>query len=529
MGSLAILIGIYSYLIFALGVLGYLYKGCLLVTTFLFLFFSFWFIRSSFKKELAVFLKDIEKDKISKVFLSLILIQALVNLVGTLGPELGFDALWYHLTLPKIYLANHRLLYIPGNLLYYSPMPKLVEMIYTASLAIGSEILAKLVHFLFGVLSAIALFKLSRRYLAIRISLAITTIFYTCLVVGWQSITAYVDLGRTFFEILAFDYFLRWWGKGKPSYLIESAVMLGLGIATKLLALGSLVIYLFLIFIKFLGRNLKKVITLSAGYSIFSLLIPAPWFVASFLHTGNPVFPVLSRILSSSHQLTAFNLVRFIKDFWNLFLYSVDPISPVFLILLPLIVFYYKKIGNIGRVVFVYCILGYLIWYFIPRVGGGRFILPYLPGFSLLSGFLLDSIKSAPIKKLAIKFIIVISLINISYRFAANSRYLPVLEGLKTKGEFLSQNLNFQFGDFYDVDGFFNRNIESDDLVLVEGIHNLFYVNFPFVHESWAKPGTPVTHILVRGELPERYGQRRLLYSNDITKVKLYLYGERLR
>jgi hypothetical protein len=320
MGSLAISIGIYSYLIFALGVLGLLYKSYLFILTILFLAGIFWLVKDTLAKDILIFFDNLKEDKIVKLFFFLILIQSLVNLVGALGPELGFDALWYHLALPKIFLANHRLLYLPSNLLYYSPMPKLVEMIYTASLAINSEILAKLVHFMFGVLSAIALFKLSRRYLNFRISLIVTTIFYTCLVVGWQSITAYVDLGRTFFEILAFDYFLKWRGKGKTSDLIESAVMLGLGIATKLLALGSLPIYLFLILIRFLGGNLKKAATLSVWYVLFSLLIPAPWFLVSFIHTGNPVFPVLSGILDSSHRLTALNLTRFIKDFWNLFL-----------------------------------------------------------------------------------------------------------------------------------------------------------------------------------------------------------------
>ena len=29
--------------------------------------------------------------------------QILVNLIGALGPELGFDALWYHLTEAKLF------------------------------------------------------------------------------------------------------------------------------------------------------------------------------------------------------------------------------------------------------------------------------------------------------------------------------------------------------------------------------------------------------------------------------------------
>jgi hypothetical protein len=48
-------------------------------------------------------------------------------------------------------------------------------------------------------------------------------------------------------------------------------------------------------------------------------------------------------------------------------------------------------------------------------------------------------------------------------------------------------------------------------------------VDFPFVHESWAKPGTYFTHILVgEGELPDKFNDLELLYQNKTTKVKLY-------
>ena len=67
----------------------------------------------------------------------LIFILCLVNLVGALGPETAFDALWYHITLPKIYLQHKELLFIPGGLLYYSAMPQLGEMLYVGGVSDG--------------------------------------------------------------------------------------------------------------------------------------------------------------------------------------------------------------------------------------------------------------------------------------------------------------------------------------------------------------------------------------------------------
>ena len=203
MFKLAILIGIYSYLIFALGLLGILYRENIIFLTLIFFLIVF-FIYKRFLSinSLKNFKKFKELHKLSVVFLALILLQAFVNLIGALGHELGFDALWYHLTLPKIYLINHSIDYISGGLLYYSAMPKLTEMLYIAGLAVGNEIFPKLIHFSFGILSLIALYKLSVMFLSIKWSFLACVIFYSNLVVGWQSITAYIDLARTFFEAI---------------------------------------------------------------------------------------------------------------------------------------------------------------------------------------------------------------------------------------------------------------------------------------------------------------------------------------
>ena len=74
-------------------------------------------------------------------------------------------------------------------------------------------------------------------------------IFYSQLTVGWLSTTAYVDLVRTFFEILALDYFLKWAGNKKLPLLIKSSVLVGLAISVKLLAFYSLASFIFLILI----------------------------------------------------------------------------------------------------------------------------------------------------------------------------------------------------------------------------------------------------------------------------------------
>src|SRR3990167_9755227 len=297
MFTVAILIGIYSYIIFTIGLLGLLYKQVILFSTLVFFIFCVvlfkkqikysikWITRFFTRSILVKAIQGYSLYNLSFLLLSLLIIQSLINLIGVLGPELGFDALWYHLTFPKLYIQNHAVIHIPGSVLYYSDMPRLTEMIYTASLVFGNEILAKLIHFSFGLLSSLALYFLSRKFFDRKLSIIAVIIFYSNLVVGWQSTTAYIDLARTFFEIMALWGFINFLQNKNKKWLIESAVMVGLAISTKLLALGSLLIFTILI-CYFFAKAKKKtsyIITNILVYLCISLLIPLPWFVFSFV------------------------------------------------------------------------------------------------------------------------------------------------------------------------------------------------------------------------------------------------------
>ena len=181
MVELAFLSGIFSYLVFGLGIsfgvtgLSLLLPVSALAVGLVILF------KANYKKIIDYFSQAIN-DKKSLGIIGLILLSALVNLIGALGPELGFDALWYHLTLPKIYTIYRRIVFIPGNLLYYSAMPKLAEMFYLPAVFLNKEIIAKLTHYLFGLFSALALYRLSSRYLKRPRALLAVLVYYSSLV-----------------------------------------------------------------------------------------------------------------------------------------------------------------------------------------------------------------------------------------------------------------------------------------------------------------------------------------------------------
>jgi len=531
---LAVLLGIYGYGIFSLGLFGVLYLWVIGIWTFVILSIGIWYYihHPEFSSGSQKILHSVQNDKKVGLTLLCLTLLAIVSLIGVLGPETSFDALWYHLTLPKLYLENHSITFIPGGLLYYSAMPKLGELLFVPALAFGNEIFAKGVQYVFGILTAIAIYKISRRYVSMPLSLLACLVFYSNIVVAWESTIAYIDLIRTFYETMALWALLIWVDKKKKTWLYLSAIMLGFAISTKLLALGSLLIFTILIFYTFWKdkkTQLKYQYTSILVYWFISLGIVSPWFIFSFVHTGNPVYPFFTALYPVGSSQNILSLSTLFADLSRLFLFSPDPISPIYLIIVPLVVAYFTKFKPDVKILAYYSLLTLLVWYITPRTGGGRFILPYLPVWSILIVVILTQFKTQKIFYNTIIFsIFFVALLTILYRGVANSKYLPVILGFQTKEQFLTNHLNFSYGDFYDTDEYFKKHVKFSDTVLLYGFHNLYYVSFPFIHSTWVKKGDTFTHIATQdAQLPPRFADWDLIYENKISSVRLYTKGKR--
>lgn len=524
MFALALFLGVYSYVIFMISIAGALLKPLIIVITFIFGCLLFRYFKLQVLNLLSLVKnKDFKIDRFSKLILMLLAIEILINFVGVLGPELSFDALWYHLTLPKIFLQEHSIFHIPGGLLYYSDMPKLGETLYVGALSFGSEILAKFIHFFFGILCLFPIYKVAIKFIDKRIALVACLIFYSNLVVSWESITAYIDLIRTFFEITAFWAFLEWVEKRDTKLLYESAAILGLAISTKLIAIGSLLIFAVIIIYQ-LRSNRKILMKRLLVFILISLFIASPWFIFSFLNTGNPIYPLFTKFYPSENSINILNPGSFINSMFQILFKSPDPISPIYAITIPLVVFIYKKLNNKTIYLLIYSAVSFVVWYITPQTGGGRFLMPYLPVLSILTVVLISELKE--VKSFLLALVIIISILTIGYRGIANSKFIPIILGLESKEQFMSKNLNFSYGDFYDIDGFFKNNIKESDKVLLYGFHNLYYVNFPFIDSSYVKAGDKFNYVAVQNNnLPERFSFMSLVYSNSITHVNVYSVG----
>lgn len=535
MYTFAILIGIYSYFIFFFGITHFLYPSFIKVFTEIFaisLCLIFYYKNKSLKISFL--------PSFPAIFIFfLICSQILINLIGALGPELAFDALWYHLTLPKIFLENHKIFHIPGGLFYYSDMPKLGEMLYIGALSVGSEINAKIIHFFFGIFCSIVVYKIARKYLSQLFSLLCVLIFFTNLVINFESITAYIDLIRTFFEILAVYAWIEYIEFKKQKYFYLSALLIGLAITTKLLAFNSFFIILSLsLFYELKNKTpIPQIIKKLFIYILISLSVPLPWFIFSYVNTYNPLYPFFTPIFQNIHKsfwnVKLFNPLNFLITFWNLFTYSSDPISPFFIGFLPILIFSFRYLKSSIKYLIIYSVLGLLSWYGISTIEGSRLVLPYI--VILIIPLVLSvqicnkKVQNNILIKSLFIFVCMILVISIGYRLIANKKYIPYVLGRYSKALFLTNHLNFGFGDFYDTDSYFATHIKKNDLVVLIGFHNEYYVDFPAIDSSYIHKGQQFDYIAVQtGNLPSKYTNVKLQYQNFKTQVKLYYLGNTL-
>jgi len=423
------------------------------------------------------------QSKLKNLIFGLLVIQISVNLIGALGPELGFDALWYHLTEAKLFLARQSIAPIKGNLLYWSGLPRLAEIIFSLALSIWDERLPKLIHWLAGIISTWLIYKLARKKYSSLASITASLLFYSTLLVGWLSTTSYIDLIVTAIFLSAFY-------SQKQVSRVFYLILLG---ATKLTAVP-------------LG--------LAVSWIPWALLGLLPFMVINYKATGNPVYPFLENL-----QLTQ---EYFFNGFWfwltrplKLFLDTSFRVGPVMLILL---LFYFRSIN--WHYLKKPLLIVFFLWWLGPGTGFGRFSLPFLALLSIS----LASLFQGKLKKISLFLVILQASIGILGRGIANKKYLPVILGNQTKADFLANNLKFHFGDFYDIDGWFEKNLDSSQKVLIYGIHNLYYINFPYDHESWQDENTNYTHVLVGDNqpLPLKFSNTQLIYQNPTTRVKLY-------
>lgn len=440
--------------------------------------------------------------QIGRLYLGLIILLALVNLIAVFGPELGFDALWYHLTLPKLLITNHRWFY-PGGLLYYSAMPRLGETLFIPLLQFLGTSGPKMLQYISGLITTYFIYQIAREFYDKNRSLLGALLFYSTWLVGWQSGSAYVDLIRTMFETIALYFILK-------NNKLFSGIALGLAIGTKWHAIGTLIFF-------------------SAFFSPFvlpiALITSAPWFYLSRHFTNNFVYPLFEPFMTAtqlSQVTTNFYSVTEIIKRLSLIPFTLafpvdDLLNPLISVLFFVGAFVVIRLKNYRlKSILILSVLGLVFWQLTPPPSS-RYLLSYLPAIIVISLSSLDIKKLKLILTIAIIMSAIILLFGRTY---ANSKYLPVILGQQSVNQFLTNNAAKLPDTFIDTDDWVAENIPANSSVLVENWHNLYYLPVNFDHQTWAEPAQKFDYLLTRNTDPDTV-LGTLLHTNPIG-VQIY-------
>jgi 4-amino-4-deoxy-L-arabinose transferase-like glycosyltransferase len=384
-----------------------------------------------------------------KLILSLIGFQLFIASWGIFMPEIGFDALWYHLPEAQVYSTTGKIARIPE--LLYSTMPRLGEMYFAiAFLFSHSLILIKIVCFFFSILFTLLSYSLSRLFLSRLSSIIIALIVNSLYLVSWQATSAYVDLPAAVFTLASLYCLLKYFAD-KPinrltdyRLLISSPLFLGLALSVKFQAVIYLLATLIVLLIK------TKKFLLATYYILITIMVVSPWLLDNYLQSGHPFYP-LNLISKQADQISfagSSSILNWLLDrllhlpllFYQLSITPRDLLTPLILILLPILIFQFKLLihHRLTLLAIGYTLTTLVLWWFLPPPET-RYVLAAIPPLIILEIWSVVHLpaKFNSVKSWTVIFIFLIVGLNLALRFGAEKKYLPVLLGRQTSAQYL--------------------------------------------------------------------------------------------
>ena len=431
-------------------------------------------------------------ETISPLLVGIVLLMAGMTLIQSLAPPASQDALVYHLAIPEQYIGEGGIHYIRGN--FFAQFPQNVEMLFTWGMLLKGPALAKLVHWLYGVGSCLAVAALARllhqRASALLAATTFATIPTAALISGW----AYVDLAVVFYTLLSTICFLRFWGDEKIQWLVLAGCHAGLAAGCKYTA-GVQVIFVacgVLALAALRQRRFQPALAQAFIVCAVGGLLVGPWLIKSFVYTGNPLYPFafdlfggrdwdLERSLVLGESLKQWGGERSLfADLllpWRLTMFGEffsqenydGVIGCAFLIGLP-IVLAGLRLSSPQRVVFALVFVHFVVWATMTRQI--RFLLPACALFGALLSASLVAVQLPSVGRRVVHGTLMVAfsanLLMASLCFG-HHRPLAVVLGLESESEYLDRQIP---GGDYAVFEFINQTLPDDSYLLFASLGN---------------------------------------------------------
>ncbi|MDD5773163.1 MAG: glycosyltransferase family 39 protein [bacterium] len=492
-------LGFLSFLMFFLGMTGLWFsKVITIILVFLFASLSIYNIDLIRDKSLiSNVLRPIKNISIIEAIIAFfILIFLCLGFLGAASPEIFYDSLIYHLSLPNLYLLEHKIISTPQNL--FSGIPFLTEMLYGLGLSMSGVEAAKLIHYLFGILVLSVIWSFTSHGFSKKTVLLASFIFCSTPIVIWEFMEAAVELSWTYFTLLAVLHILNLFDaseeKSINNNLIMSGIFSGFAMSTKYpawLIFPVLVLLIYFIGIKkqmvFTGR-IRQIIL----FTIVTSVLVFPWIAKNTFFYKNPVYPFLNDYIAGSSnddpdwrmlgaeargeniitKLSSFQGVKnYIKYPWNITMNGIsnhDFIGAVFLFFLPWLLY-----PGIKSQKYKYLLCFFIGFYIILSITTIyiRFFIPVLALLSILLSVIICEFSPGYLKIFAFVFIILLSGYNFCYTYNIwfQTDSWMVFTGQKSRDVYLSEAHKTYPSPYYQTAVYINKNLPEDSKILIVG------------------------------------------------------------
>jgi len=427
-----------------------------------------------------------------------------------MAPAIGNDTLAYHFQHPKIFIQEHRIGYIPFT--RESMWPYLMEMLFTLGLILKSAAVAKMLHLIFGVLTALAVFSFTSRFFSKKYALLAATLFYSAPGIFMQSTYAYTDLATCFYSFSGLYCLLLWLQKERMRLLLLSGIFIGLIFSIKILGIMALMASVSVILYASIGK--KRSLRVSAGnlsiLCVSALLVSCIWYIRSYVVLGNPVYPFLYSIFKSGWEVdiskyvyaSSRGVVEFLRLPWDIVMnidnFGGEQIGVIFLAFLPVLFFLNFK-DKVLRPLLIFLAVYTVAWYCVTPTIRFAFVNYALIYIFIAIGFYKATEKyRLSILKLLLCLCI---LFNLSLCIYYNRDAIKLQLTAMTEEEYLLQNERT-----YAIAKFVNKNLPSNS-VLIAAEPRLYYfdrkvIAYKMLYRFYGKNLSDYIYKLRRDKIP---------------------------
>ena len=233
-------------------------------------------------------------------WLGLIVVALGYGLVAAIAPEKEYDAAWYHLYLPRTWLAAGRPVDIVHE--FVSLYPLTWELLFAAGGTLGGIVGAKLLHFACLPLLGLLVWQTTRRFFPQASGVAAAALVITTPTVLWESSTAYVDLALALHATAGCYALARYAEENERAWGAIAALQLGLAAATKHLGLivTGIALALYVMWVLQSAGGVKLALRRALLIGALALAVPSPWYARSWIASGNPVFPEMYQVFGAA-------------------------------------------------------------------------------------------------------------------------------------------------------------------------------------------------------------------------------------